>query len=467
MYITITTNAGTQTAEVANTESGLYEEIGKHLLDLPIPNRMTVTTPVGDAEYDITQRGTFVKDGRAVPSMYVKEVWNTIKLPTDSYPEAYLTCINPASNNYKFYHFIPQGDLLHATYGRIGSERGEMFGVKDLQNPYPIHMYWIRYYEKLSKGYVDSSDIYLAPQYTTKQEVKTKDSDVAAALYEKLYRYAKGMVENHLVNQNVTVAQVKESKKILKKLSNLKTTKAFNKHLEQLLMISPRKSRYVSELLANTTADFEKIIDRENDLLTAMEMVSPCAIGSFEGQQIEVYDATDSQKQEVYEHLIPSLQSKVKHIWRVIPQKQQQLFNDYCKNKHIRYVRQMWHGSRNANWLNITENSLKILPSYEHGRMFGNGAYFALDPMKSFGYTSSSYAKWNQENEASVYMGLFAVAYGKPLFVTSSCQMTAKRLDIDHKNCLHAKAGSSLRADEIVFYDERAMVMNYLVEFSA
>lgn len=40
MYITITTNAGTQTAEVANTESGLYEEIGKHLLDLPIPNRM-------------------------------------------------------------------------------------------------------------------------------------------------------------------------------------------------------------------------------------------------------------------------------------------------------------------------------------------------------------------------------------------------------------------------------------------
>lgn len=27
MYITITTNAGTQTAEVANTESGLYEEI--------------------------------------------------------------------------------------------------------------------------------------------------------------------------------------------------------------------------------------------------------------------------------------------------------------------------------------------------------------------------------------------------------------------------------------------------------
>lgn len=467
MHVTITTNDGIETVEVPNTESGLYKEIGKRLLDISIPNFMVIETPVGDAEFEITQRGSYVKDGTQMPSMYVKEKQNGIHLPADTYQEAYMTCINPQSNNYKFYHFKPQGDLLHATYGRIGSERGEMFGVKDLQNPYPIHMYWIRYYEKLSKGYVDSSDIYLAPQYTTKQEVKTKDSDVAAALYEKLYRYAKGMVETHLVNQNVTVAQVKESKKILKKLSNLKTTKAFNKHLEQLLMISPRKSRHVSELLANSPDDFEKIIDRETDLLTAMEMVSPCATGSFKGQQIEVYDATDSQKQEVYEHLIPSLQSKVKHIWRVIPQKQQRLFNDYCGEKHIRYVRQMWHGSRNANWLNITENSLKILPSYEHGRMFGDGAYFALDPLKSFGYTSSSYAKWNQENESSAYMGLFAVAYGKPLFVTSSCQMTAKRLDIDHKNCLHAKAGSSLRADEIVFYDERAMVMNYLVEFSA
>lgn len=63
-------------------------------------------------------------------------------------------------------------------------------------------------------------------------------------------------------------------------------------------------------------------------------------------------------------------------------------------------------------------------------------------------------------------MGLFAVAYGNH-YLSHPVAMTAKRLDIDHKNCLHAKAGSSLRADEIVFYDERAMVMNYLVEFSA
>ncbi|MFR3809069.1 MAG: hypothetical protein ACLTX3_08995 [Lachnospiraceae bacterium] len=215
MYITITTNAGTQTAEVANTESGLYEEIGKHLLDLSIPNRMTVTTPVGDAEYDITQRGNVRKRWKDSSKYVCKgnaeyyQCFQPILIRKLTLPV--LTRLPITTSFTILFH---RADLLHATYGRIGSERGEMFGVKDLQNPYPIHMYWIRYYEKLSKGYVDSSDIYLAPQYTTKQEVKTKDSDVdRIALYEKLYRYAKGMVETHLVNQNVTVAQVKESKR--------------------------------------------------------------------------------------------------------------------------------------------------------------------------------------------------------------------------------------------------------------
>lgn len=127
----------------------------------------------------------------------------------------------------------------------------------------------------------------------------------------------------------------------------------------------------------------------------------------------------------------------------------------------------MWHGSRNANWLSITENSIKILPSYENGRMFGDGAYFALNPNKSFLYTSSSSAKYTNEHENVVYMGLFAVAYGEPLYVESSHHFTPKELEAKKKNCVHAKAGRSLREDEIIFYSEAAMVMNYLVEFDA
>lgn len=82
-------------------------------------------------------------------------------------------------------------------------------------------------------------------------------------------------------------------------------------------------------------------------------------------------------------------------------------------------------------------------------------------------YTSSSSAKYTNEHENVVYMGLFAVAYGKPLYVESSHHFTPKELEAKKKNCVHAKAGRSLREDEIIFYSEAAMVMNYLVEFDA
>jgi len=403
--------------------------------------------------------------------MYVTEEYNTIQLPQDTYPEAYLTCINPVSNNYKFYHFRPSGSVLNATYGRIGAGRGEAFGKKDLKTPYPIHLYWIRYYEKLSKGYKDESSIYLAPAVSETPAAPTipDQRPEAIELYQKLYTYAKGMVEQHLVHHDkVTVEQVSQSKKILAELSTKTTLKDFNETLQKLLTISPRKSRYVKSLLAVKTSDFPAIIDRENDLITAMEVMRPSgSIGSFREHNIHVFEATDSQRQEVIEHLTPSLQRKVRKIWRVIPDRQQKTFNSYCKEHHIRYVRQMWHGSRNANWLSITENSIKILPSYENGRMFGDGVYFALNPNKSFLYTSSSSAKYTNEHENVVYMGLFAVAYGKPLYVESSHHFTPKELEAKKKNCVHAKAGRSLKEDEIIFYSEAAMVMNYLVEFDA
>lgn len=327
MHITIKTYNDTRNMEVPQTESALYKAIGEQLLNLSVPNRLLVSTPVGEAEFDVKQRGTFAKDGTIYPSMYVTEEYNTIQLPQDTYPEAYLTCINPVSNNYKFYHFRPSGSVLNATYGRIGAGRGEAFGKKDLKTPYPIHLYWIRYYEKLSKGYKDESSIYLAPAVSETPAAPTipDQRPEAIELYQKLYTYAKGMVERHLVHHDkVTVEQVSQSKKILAELSTKTTLKDFNETLQKLLTISPRKSRYVKSLLAVKTSDFPAIIDRENDLITAMEVMRPSgSIGSFQEHNIHVFEATDSQRQEVIEHLTPSLQRKVRKIWRVIPDRQQ------------------------------------------------------------------------------------------------------------------------------------------------
>lgn len=246
MHITIKTYNDTRNMEVPQTESALYKAIGEQLLNLSVPNRLLVSTPVGEAEFDVKQRGTFAKDGTIYPSMYVTEEYNTIQLPQDTYPEAYLTCINPVSNNYKFYHFRPSGSVLNATYGRIGAGRGEAFGKKDLKTPYPIHLYWIRYYEKLSKGYKDESSIYLAPAVSETPVAPTipDQRPEAIELYQKLYTYAKGMVERHLVHHDkVTVEQVSQSKKILAELSTKTTLKDFNETLQKLLTISPSKEQ--------------------------------------------------------------------------------------------------------------------------------------------------------------------------------------------------------------------------------
>ena len=78
----------------------------------------------------------------------------------------------------------------------------------------------------------------------------------------------------------------------------------------------------------------------------------------FNAMGIEVYYANDKQKQQVLSHLPSGLQSKIKNIYRVIPKKQQEKFDNYLKKNHIRNVKQLWHGSRNGNWFSILTNGL-------------------------------------------------------------------------------------------------------------
>lgn len=46
MHITIKTYTDTRNMEVPQTESALYKAIGEQLLNLSVPNRLLVSTPV-------------------------------------------------------------------------------------------------------------------------------------------------------------------------------------------------------------------------------------------------------------------------------------------------------------------------------------------------------------------------------------------------------------------------------------
>ena len=69
--------------------------------------------------------------------------------------------------------------------------------------------------------------------------------------------------------------------------------------------------------MANSSADFARIIEREDDLIRAMEgsyygrSQKTATNGSFADYNIEVYEATEKQKKEVVAKLNDSLRGKV------------------------------------------------------------------------------------------------------------------------------------------------------------
>ena len=118
--------------------------------------------------------------------------------------------------------------------------------------------------------------------------------------------------------------------------------------------------------------------------------------------------------------------------------------------------------------MSIIQNSLKLNPdAIITGKMFGHGIYFAPSSMKSWNYTSYRGTSWANGNSDCAFMGLYAVAYGTPYETSTWSRATDYKQEVKKAgaNCLHAHAGSALMNDEIVFYNEAAVVLNYIVEF--
>lgn len=464
-----------QEFDVPKVENEVWKKIGEQLLEADIPSKMyAVFTDGGttkQAVLNIGKRGTYVRDGVKMPSMFVTCTNGIYGLEVKPYEEKYLTCINDESNNYKFYHLKPlPNDDFTVVYGRIGSKPGEAFGVKEIQTPYDSYLYWIRYYEKLSKGYVDQSDIYLGEELSSEPVEETEETvdTINAELYNLLLGLANKTINEALVNNVITVAQYEKSKALYEELCEAKEVKEFNRILKQLMAISPRRCRYVEDLLANKTDDFNDIVLREEGLINAMKAVkTPVLTNAFENA--EVYEATDEQKEEILKKLSPSLHSKVWKIYRVIDNEKKKRFDDYLEKNHIKTVKQFWHGSRNENWFSITKNGLTKNPNAViTGKMLGYGIYTSPSSAKSFNYTSYHGTYWANGSSNIGIMGLFATAYGNPLDVDNYSNIrhyTESELKALGKDCVYAHKGNCLREDEICFYNDDAVLMNYLIIF--
>ena len=444
-----------EVAQLLQTESGVVEVI--------VPGR-------GQATYLVQKRSG---------TNFITESSNTLDIATD-FKEVYLTCIIADKNSYKYYHLVPDGNTVVAKYGRMGSNQERSF-------TYPLSMFWVKYYEKLSKGYVDRSDIYLEKKVVDSNKVTKRKDTIADTLFNKLAGFSRlslkvAQIETSIITKNM----IATAKEYLNNLRTKDTVQTFNNALLELMAISQRYigignndvSRYLLDPYVpfiEQRKDVLEIINREETLIKAMEGSYYSASSnkvkgkmSFKDYDIKIFIATDKQKQQVLNHLSDNLKGHVKEIYRVIPKYQKQKFDEYLKEHKIKKVKQFWHGSRNENWLSIMINSLQLNPNAViTGKMFGQGIYFAPSSMKSWNYTSFRGTSWAGGKSNTAFMGLYATAYGKPFDVNTwdgSTDYKAKT-KLNKCDCLHAHAGSSLRNDEIIFYNEEAMLLQYIVEF--
>jgi len=478
------------------SESDLYKQAASVMLEIPLPNTITVEALNGKTVVELKPRGKWRdEDGEEHVQVHVNVMQNGISPRRSLYKEALFTCIHPYSNNYKAYQIIPQNingvtTGLDARYEDIQKFfSGQYKSVNGFYEPW---LYWFLYYEKLSKGYKDQTKLF--KKSAVKKKAPASGNAVATAnelLYASLMAYAQNLVKKvTVVNQqngsgfDITPRMVEEAWKIWNVMQTRKTVKGFNRQLCELMQICPRNRDWhdhnaVLAYLAKKKDDFPAIIAREEALIRAMDAVAGgngsdtndkaqqnAATESFKKYGIHVWEATQKQRDEVMSYLNPSLQSKVKRIYRVKPEQQEKNFARYCKQYHIREKKKLWHGSINSNWASIIKTSLSMQRGVANGRMFGDGIYFAPSAAKSFNYTSFRGTTWARGNDDTGFMGLYVTAYGNPMMVTSSGRYTQSQLQARGYNCVHAEAArTGLRADEIIFYDPDAVCLNYLVEF--
>lgn len=395
----------------------------------------------------------------------------------------YLVMVTASANNNKYYKQIPHGDSWTAEYGRVGSS--------PQRREYSMSQWESKYKEKLRKGYVDQSELVedlIQLEKPKKSEYREIENKAIAEIVERLQAMARQAIsDNYTISSNkVTQAMIDEAQDVLTSLLNATKIEDFNNILLKLFMVIPRKMGNVQDYLADSSKDFSKIIQKEQDLLDVMkgQVVQKQVIEKSEVEDDNksentileqlglVFEECDQKDIVIIKDALGSCSDRFHKAWRVKNLKTQKRFDEFVKENNIIDTKLLFHGSRNENWWSIINSGLVLKPTNAviTGKMFGYGIYYAPKARKSLGYTSLDGSYWVRGNSRFGFMALMNVAYGKPYDVYS---FDSKYYNFDYyklqnachgANCLHAHAGSMLRNDEIIVYKEEQCTIKYLIE---
>ena len=412
----------------------------------------------------------------------------------------YLILVDPNNNGVdsnKFYKMAGNGDnTFTVEYGRVGAA--------PQTKTYPMSKWNSTLSSKLKKGYVDRSDLMQEVIADSKVEDKSNGVDEfglvqnlsVREIIKRLWDYANKTIQSaySVRAEAVTQAMIDAAQEKIDYIAaNYKnwSVEEFNKNLNELFIIVPRKMKRVSDCLVSDSSEYDKKLSEEQSLLDTMagQVYKPKAKIADTDSEVKASESILQKMGITMEEATKEDIAKIKKAmgdsagkfykaWRVTNFETEKNYQKFTTENNIGNVKLLCHGSRNQNWFNILKMGLKIRPAgaIATGSMFGLGIYWSNPEKykggvaKSIGYTSLG-GYWTRDYQNCGFIAFFDVAIGDSVdaysFDSKYYSYNLERLKKDNPKAwsLWAHGNTSmLRNDEIIVYDDRQMTIRYLVE---
>lgn len=408
---------------------------------------------------------------------------------------AYLVQVNASANNNKFYEITEADDgRVSVKYGRVGGrEMTKDYGYEKT--------FWSLKEEKERKGYEDRTSLHSEIKQDSKsvsEELSyqpVENPDVQELLDLLISSSREFMKNNYTVSATeITEKMIIEAQRDVNELGHIASAGVpnalyrFNEKLQELFTDVPRKMSRVSDYLATTEADFDKIIAREQEMLNNVRgaIVQTQTIDAKKDKDITVLEAygldirpvTYNEEDQITTHLGRDYGGKPvedRYVKGFVVEnlRTRAAYEQYKKDRNMtsKDVRLFYHGSKVENWYSIAKTGLSLNPdAVVTGKMFGQGLYFAPESRKALNYMDVKGSHWNNGRRETGYCAVYAVAIGKAYEPDHILHSSFRGSDLPKGyNSVFASKNNPklhLRNDEYIVYDQSACTIKYLLEMS-
>lgn len=410
---------------------------------------------------------------------------------------AYLIQVNAAANNNKFYEIMEQDNgEVDVRYGRVGGKTMEKhYG-------YDKTFHGLKR-EKENKGYEDRTALHSEVKEDRKRISKelsyqpVEDAAVQELLDLLITSSREFMRKNYTIGAaEITDKMIKEAETDIDHLNRIALMNhpnalyEFNRRLQELFTDIPRKMGDVSAYLARTEADFEKIINRETEMLNNVRgsaiQTKPTGRDDngtsktvLSAYGLDIRPVTYKEEDQITAHLGAdydgrSVENRYVKAFAVENKQTRAAYEAY-KSQHGmsgRDVRLFYHGSKVENWYSIVKTGLSLNPNATvTGKMFGQGLYFAPETRKALNYMDVKGSHWNSGQRETGYCAVYAVALGNCYQPNRILGSNFHSYDLPAgKNSVFASKKNpnlNLKNDEYIVYDQSACTIKYLLEMSS